>query len=56
MMARNRSLFIRKGGESTSAELIVSTNSQEITNADDSLGSARFEERWIKDSAGKLLE
>jgi hypothetical protein len=48
-----QSVFIYpRGGEPTSAELIISRSPEEITDAADSLDSERFEERWVKDSAG----
>jgi hypothetical protein len=51
-----QSVFIYpRGGEPTSAELIVSRSSEEITDAADSLGSEWFEERWVKDSAGNVV-
>jgi len=50
-----QSLFIYpRGGEPSSAELVISTSAEEITDAD-SLDSERFEERWIKDSAGNVV-
>jgi len=51
-----QSVFIYpRGGEPTSAELIISSSSEEITDAADSLDSERFEERWVKDSAGNVV-
>ena len=51
-----QSLFIYpRGGESVSAELIISRSSEEITDAAESLDSERFEERWIKDSEGNVV-
>jgi hypothetical protein len=44
-----------RGKESTSAELIISKSSEEITDAAVSLDSDGFEERWIKDSAGDVV-
>jgi hypothetical protein len=51
-----QSVFIYpRGGELSSAELIISTSSEEITDAADSLDSERFEERWVKDGAGNVV-
>jgi hypothetical protein len=51
-----RSIFIYpRGGDAPSAEAIISTNSEETTDETSSLDSERFEERWIKDSAGKVI-
>jgi hypothetical protein len=44
-----------RGGEPSSAELIIYRSSEGITDADDSLDSERFEERWVKDSAGNVV-
>jgi hypothetical protein len=44
-----------RGKEATSAELIISKSSEEITDAADSLDTECFEERWIKDSAGNVV-
>jgi len=51
-----QSVFINpRAGEPSSAELIISSSSEEINDAADSLESERFEERWIKDSAGNVV-
>jgi hypothetical protein len=51
-----QSVFVYpRGGEPASAELIISSSSDEITDAADSLDSERFEERWVKDSAGNVV-
>jgi hypothetical protein len=51
-----QSIFVYpRGGEQSSAELIVSSSSEEISDAADSLDSEQFEERWIKDNAGKVV-
>lgn len=51
-----QSVFIYpRGGESSSAELIISRSSEEIADAADSLDSERFEERWVKDGAGNVV-
>lgn len=51
-----RGFFIfPRGGDPLSAELIISSSSEEIIDAADSLDSERFEERWIKDSAGNVV-
>jgi hypothetical protein len=51
-----QSIFVYpRGGEQTSAELIISSSTEEITDAADSLDSERFEERWAKDSAGNVI-
>jgi len=51
-----QSVFIYpRGGEPTSAELIISSSSEEVTDAAESLDSERFEERWVKDSAGNVV-
>jgi hypothetical protein len=44
-----------RGGEPISAELIISRRSEKITDAADSLDSDRFEERWVKDTAGDVV-
>jgi hypothetical protein len=50
------SIFIYPHGEeSTAAELIISSNPADITDAADSLDSERFEERWIKDGMGNVI-
>ncbi len=50
------SIFIYpQGGEPSSAELVISSSSQEATDAADSLDSEQFEERWIKDRAGNVI-
>lgn len=52
----NSDIFIYpRGGEAVSAELIISRSPEEITDAGDSLDFERFEERWIKDSAGNVV-
>jgi len=51
-----QSIFIYpRGGGPLSAELIVSRSSEELTDGADSLDSKRFEERWVKDSAGNVV-
>jgi len=51
-----QSIFIYlRGGEPTSADLIISRSSEEITDSADSLDSERFEERWVKDNAGNVV-
>jgi hypothetical protein len=51
-----RSFFVYpQGVEPSSAELIISNSSDEVTGAANSLDSERFEERWVKDSAGNVL-
>ena len=51
-----QSVFVYpRGKEATSAELIISKSSGEVTDAADSLDSEWFEERWIKDSAGSVI-
>lgn len=51
-----QSVFVyARGAEAYSAELIISHSSGEITDAADSLDSERFEERWVKDSAGNVV-
>jgi hypothetical protein len=51
-----QSVFVYpRGKEATSAELIISKSSGEVTDAADSLDSEWFEERWIKDSAGNVV-
>jgi len=42
-------------GEEVSAELIISHSPEELTDAGDSLDFERFEERWIKDTSGKVV-
>ena len=50
------SFFISpRGGETVSSDLIIVTSSEEITGAAESLGSERFEERWVKDGAGNVI-
>jgi hypothetical protein len=44
-----------RGGEPSSAELIIYRSSEGITDSADSLDSERFEERWVKDSAGNVV-
>jgi len=51
-----QSIFVyQRGGEPSSAELILYSSSEEITNAADSLDSELFEERWVKDRAGNVV-
>jgi hypothetical protein len=51
-----QSFFIYpRGGEPSSAELIISNSPEEMTDAADSLNSERFEERWAKDDAGNVV-
>jgi|ERR1700722_1030448 len=51
-----QSVFIYpRGGQPSSAELIISSNSEEINDPADSLDSERFEERWVKDRAGNVV-
>jgi hypothetical protein len=50
------SIFVYpRGGEPSSAELILSSSSEETEGAADSLDSEQFEERWIKDNAGNVV-
>ena len=44
-----------RGGQASSAELIISRSPEEIVDAGDSLDFERFEERWIKDSSGNVV-
>jgi len=50
------SIFIYpRGGDQTSPDAIISSSSEKPTDETSSLDSKRFEERWIKDSAGKVI-
>ena len=51
-----QSVFIYpRGTDRSSAKLIISHSTNEILDAADSLDSERFEERWVKDSAGHVV-
>lgn len=51
-----QSIFVYpRGGQPPSAELIISSSSEEMNDAADSLDSEQFEERWVKDSAGNVV-
>jgi hypothetical protein len=44
-----------RGGEQTTADLIISRSPEEKADAADSLDSEWFEERWVKDTAGNVV-
>jgi hypothetical protein len=51
-----RSIFVyHHGGSAPEADLIISQILDGTIEGFDSLGSERFEERWIKDEAGKVV-
>jgi hypothetical protein len=52
----NSDIFVYpRGKEAVYAQLIISHGPAEMTDAGDSLDFERFEERWIKDSAGNVV-
>lgn len=52
----NADLFIYpRGKEDISADLFISRSADEIRYGSDSIGSERFEERWIKDTSGNVV-